>query len=106
METAVIVDAVRTPIGRYGGALKDIRPDDLAALAIKALLERTGIDPFSYSSATPRQARLPPLRTLPRASTAWRGQIRVPGRQCTPLLPRGRVQRSRRQCQDSCEARE
>jgi 3-oxoadipyl-CoA thiolase len=44
METAVIVDAVRTPIGRYGGALKDIRPDDLAALAIKALLERTVIE--------------------------------------------------------------
>ena len=45
METAVIVDALRTPIGRYGGALKDIRPDDLAALAIKALLARTGIEP-------------------------------------------------------------
>ncbi len=37
---AMIIDAVRTPIGRYGGALKDIRPDDLAALVIKALLER------------------------------------------------------------------
>ncbi len=35
-----IVDAVRTPIGRYKGALKSIRPDDLAAIAIKALLER------------------------------------------------------------------
>jgi 3-oxoadipyl-CoA thiolase len=45
MDTAVIVDAVRTPIGRYGGALKDVRPDDLAALAIKALLARTGIEP-------------------------------------------------------------
>jgi 3-oxoadipyl-CoA thiolase len=45
MDTAVIVDAVRTPIGRYGGALKDVRPDDLAALAIKALLTRTGIEP-------------------------------------------------------------
>ncbi len=36
----VIIDAVRTPIGKYGGALKDVRPDDLAALVIKALLER------------------------------------------------------------------
>ena len=44
--TAVIVDAIRTPIGRYGGALKDVRPDDLAALTITALLARTGIDPF------------------------------------------------------------
>src|SRR3954453_15129825 len=40
-----IVDAVRTPIGRYGGALKDVRPDDLAAQAIKALVERTGMNP-------------------------------------------------------------
>ena len=37
---AVIVDAVRTPIGRYGGALRDVRPDDLAATVIRALLER------------------------------------------------------------------
>src|SRR5215203_3296080 len=42
---AVIVDAVRTPFGRYGGALKEVRPDDLAALVIRALVERTGIDP-------------------------------------------------------------
>lgn len=42
---AVIVDAVRTPIGKYGGVLRDIRPDDLGAIAIKALIDRTGIDP-------------------------------------------------------------
>lgn len=42
---AVIVDAVRTPIGKYGGVLRDIRPDDLGAIAIKALVDRTGIDP-------------------------------------------------------------
>ncbi|EPR27369.1 3-ketoacyl-CoA thiolase [Geobacillus sp. WSUCF1] len=36
----VIVDAVRTPIGRYKGALKDVRPDDLAAVVIRALIER------------------------------------------------------------------
>jgi len=41
----VIVDGVRTPFGRYGGALKDTRPDDLAAHVIRALIERTGIDP-------------------------------------------------------------
>jgi 3-oxoadipyl-CoA thiolase len=45
MNDAVIIDAVRTPIGRYGGALKDVRPDDLAAHAIKALLSRQPIDP-------------------------------------------------------------
>jgi 3-oxoadipyl-CoA thiolase len=41
---AYIIDAVRTPVGRYAGALKDVRPDDLAAIAIRALVERTGVD--------------------------------------------------------------
>jgi len=45
MRDAVIVEAVRTPIGRHGGALKDVRPDDLAAVAIQGLLQRTGIAP-------------------------------------------------------------
>jgi 3-oxoadipyl-CoA thiolase len=44
MKEVVIVDALRTPIGRYGGGLKDVRPDDLAAFALKQLLERTKID--------------------------------------------------------------
>jgi 3-oxoadipyl-CoA thiolase len=42
---AVIVDAVRTPMGRYGGALASVRPDDLAATAIRALVARTRVDP-------------------------------------------------------------
>lgn len=46
MQAAYIVDAVRTPIGRYGGALSTIRPDDMLALLIKTLLERNpGLDP-------------------------------------------------------------
>ena len=45
MRDAVIVDGVRTPIGRYGGVLKDVRPDDLAATVLQALLQRTSIDP-------------------------------------------------------------
>lgn len=40
MREVVIVDAVRTPIGRYNGTLKDVRPDDLGAVVIKALVER------------------------------------------------------------------
>ena len=43
--TPVIIDGLRTPFGRYGGALKDVRPDDLAAHVIRALVDRTGIDP-------------------------------------------------------------
>jgi 3-oxoadipyl-CoA thiolase len=45
LREAWIVDAVRTPIGRYGGALAGVRPDDLAALAIRAIVDRTKIDP-------------------------------------------------------------
>jgi 3-oxoadipyl-CoA thiolase len=44
MEEAVILSAVRTPIGRYGGSLKDVRPDDLAALAIAEAVRRAHID--------------------------------------------------------------
>jgi acetyl-CoA C-acetyltransferase/3-oxo-5,6-didehydrosuberyl-CoA/3-oxoadipyl-CoA thiolase len=42
MRDALIVTAVRTPVGRAGGALADVRPDDLAAIAIKAAVERLG----------------------------------------------------------------
>lgn len=42
---AVIIRALRTPIGKYGGVLRDVRPDDLGAIVIKALVEKTGIDP-------------------------------------------------------------
>jgi acetyl-CoA C-acetyltransferase/3-oxo-5,6-didehydrosuberyl-CoA/3-oxoadipyl-CoA thiolase len=45
MRRAVIVEAVRTPIGSYGGVLKNARPDDLAALVIKTVVERARIDP-------------------------------------------------------------
>ncbi|MCZ6836521.1 MAG: acetyl-CoA C-acyltransferase [Planctomycetota bacterium] len=45
MRKAAIIAALRTPIGRYGGALATIRPDDLGALVIKAIIEQSGIDP-------------------------------------------------------------
>ena len=45
MAEAVILSAVRTPVGRYGGALAGVRPDDLAALAISAAVERAGVPP-------------------------------------------------------------
>ena len=45
LREAWIVDAVRTPIGRYGGALASVRPDDLAAVVIRAIVERTAVDP-------------------------------------------------------------
>lgn len=45
MPAAVIVDAVRTPVGRRSGMFKDIHPVDLASIPLRALVERTGIDP-------------------------------------------------------------
>jgi 3-oxoadipyl-CoA thiolase len=42
---AVVIGAIRTPIGRYGGILRDVRPDDLAAMVIEAVVSSTGIDP-------------------------------------------------------------
>jgi 3-oxoadipyl-CoA thiolase len=42
---AVVLAAVRTPVGRYGGALSGLRPDDLAATAIAAAVERSGVEP-------------------------------------------------------------
>jgi 3-oxoadipyl-CoA thiolase len=45
MKEVVIVDAVRTPIGRYNGSLRHIRPDDLGAVVIKALVERNPVVP-------------------------------------------------------------
>jgi 3-oxoadipyl-CoA thiolase len=47
MDQVVIVDALRTPIGRYGGALKDVRPDDLAALVVAEAVRRINLDPAS-----------------------------------------------------------
>jgi acetyl-CoA acetyltransferase len=45
MPEAVIIDTIRTPIGNLGGALSSIRPDDLAALVVKAIVERNDLDP-------------------------------------------------------------
>jgi 3-oxoadipyl-CoA thiolase len=42
--TPVVVDGLRTPFGRYNGALREVRPDDLAAHVIRALLDRTGVE--------------------------------------------------------------
>ena len=45
MREAVVVDAVRTPVGRYGGVLKDVRSDDMAALCIAEIAKRNNLDP-------------------------------------------------------------
>src|SRR6266853_1666736 len=47
---AVIVATARTPMGRYGGQLKDVRPDDLAAIVLKEVCERAHVKPYEVSS--------------------------------------------------------
>ena len=44
-ETVVVVDALRTPIGKYAGILRSVRPDDLGALVLKRVLSRSRVDP-------------------------------------------------------------
>jgi 3-oxoadipyl-CoA thiolase len=51
MPRAVVLSGVRTPIGRYAGALSGVRPDDLAALAIEAAVARAGVDPAAIDDA-------------------------------------------------------
>ena len=70
LREAWIVEAVRTPIGRYGGALASVRPDDLAAAVLRAVVDRAGVDPASSrtsSSAAPTR----PARTTA-TSPGWR----------------------------------
>ena len=45
MTDIFLCDGIRTPVGRYGGSLAAVRPDDLAALVIRQIIERSGIDP-------------------------------------------------------------
>ncbi|HEY7770302.1 acetyl-CoA C-acyltransferase [Longimicrobium sp.] len=45
MTDAYIIDACRTPVGRFIGSLASVRPDDLAATVVRAIVERTGVDP-------------------------------------------------------------
>ncbi len=48
MPEAFLIDTIRTPIGRFGGALSSVRPDDLASQVIRDIVERAGIDPARY----------------------------------------------------------
>ncbi|MCX6139931.1 MAG: thiolase family protein [Candidatus Kapabacteria bacterium] len=49
MNNAYIVEPLRTPVGKYGGALSSVRPDDMSADLLRTLVERTGVDPSSIN---------------------------------------------------------
>ena len=52
MVEAFLVGGARTPVGRYGGALSSVRPDDLAALVVREAVERAGVDPDSVEEVS------------------------------------------------------
>ena len=80
MAEAYIIDAVRTPVGRRGGGLSQVHPADLGGHSIKALIERTGIDPGAVDDVIFGERR----------------QHRPPGRRHRPhVLARGRASRAR-----------
>ncbi len=52
MPDAFVIDALRTPVGRHGGALPEVRPDDLAGRVIRTAVDRNGIDPERIDELT------------------------------------------------------
>ena len=84
MPEAVILSAVRTPVGRYGGALAGVRPDDLAALAVREAVARAGVEPGEIEDVY--------LGCANQAGEDNRNVARWP--RCSPVSPR-RSQASR-----------
>ena len=82
MTEAYICDYIRTPIGRYGGALAHVRADDLAAIPIKALIDRNPAVDWSSSTTSSSAAPIRRGRTIA-TSRAWRG--------CSPGFPTARA---------------
>ena len=71
---AYLVSGVRTPVGRYGGALAGVRPDDLAALVVGELVRRTGSTRRVNSVRSTRSSSAAPTRPAKTTGTsrAWR----------------------------------
>jgi hypothetical protein len=68
-----IIEAVRTPVGRYGGALASIRPDDLATAVLRAVVARSGIEPgLTEDVSSVRQSPVR-QRDVARMATSSRG---------------------------------
>ena len=106
---AVILSAVRTPVGRYGGGLAGVRPDDLAGLAIAAAVERAGVPPDEIEDVVrrlresggrgqpERRAHGRPPRGAPRLCRRRHREpsVRVRSRGDRRCVPRGRRRRRR-----------
>ena len=71
MPTAVIVDAIRTPLGRRNGKLKDWHPVDLAAETLKALIDRTGVDPAIVDDVNKQFAQVEQIKKFALTGEEW-----------------------------------
>ncbi|WP_353808740.1 hypothetical protein [Agromyces sp. SYSU T00194] len=69
LRTAVICAPLRTPVGRFGGALAAVHARTLAVTVLEALLERTGIDPAAVDASSDRRGT---RRWSRRRSAGWR----------------------------------
>ena len=90
MTDAFICDAIRTPIGRYGGALASVRTDDLAALPLKALMARNPAATGERSTMSSTAVRTRRARTTA-TSPAWRYCLQACRRRCQARLSTGCV---------------
>lgn len=91
MNDIVIIDAVRLPIGRFGGSLKDYQVYDLGALAIRGLIERTGIDPHAINQVIMACNRLDGVGLNPARTAAFFGGVpeSVPAHTVVMVCPAG-----------------
>ena len=92
MTDAVIVDAIRTPIGALGGILASVRPDDMAALVIKEIVQRNQLDPalVPRSREQDRDFDRPVPEQRPRRHAPQQrqqGGPAQPGQPAPPALP-------------------
>ncbi len=71
MAEAYIIDTVRTPVGRRGGSLAEVHPADLGAHTLKALMERTGVDPSAVEDVGHRVIWSLPIAGMPLPSLRW-----------------------------------
>src|SRR3989442_8965422 len=92
MTEAVIVGAVRTPMGRHHGNLKDVRPDDLAALVVGEIVRRAGLDPAIVEEVylgCANQAGEDNRNVAPLAALLAAFPVSVAGRTFNPLCSSG-----------------
>src|SRR5712672_2920668 len=92
MTEALIVSAVRTPVGRAGGVLADVRPDDLAAIAIRGCIDRVGFDPARLDDVIlgcTNQAGEDNRNIARMAALLARFPVRVPGQTVNRLCGSG-----------------